>query len=274
MGPARGRRVGRPPSGRLISSLDSLRLVESERLILHEAHDEERLERLRVRVATEREQRNPVVVSSCDDGYLVLDGAHRVRVLGELGYPLVLVQLVEPPARAESWGHLLEGVDPEALRGVEEIEACDDPCENPVAVTEFGGATGRGRGRAYLRARGEGLGGDVRALWGLQSLYPRGAQVRRVDPEEPFEPAPEESLIRYRPFTPAELVEVVRSGAVLPAGITRFRISERVLGVRYPLKGMENGDLPARNRELDAFVRRRWEEHRIRYYGEPVVLFE
>jgi hypothetical protein len=66
----------------------------------------------------------------------------------------------------------------------------------------------------------------------------------------------------------------VRSGAVLPAGITRFRLRERVLGVRYPLQKMKNGDTPARNAELEAFVERLWRENRIRYYKEPVVLFE
>lgn len=253
----------------MIPSLDNLRLVTTGRLILHEAHDAERLERLRVRVDAEREQRNPVIVSSHADNYLVLDGAHRVRVLRELGYPLVLVQLVTPPARAESWGHLLGGIDSAALGAVEEIEPCDEPCEDPLAVAEFGGG-----GRVYVRSREKGMLGDVAALWGLQSLYPRGVTVRRVDPEGPFAPGRGEALIRYRPFTPAELVEVVRSGAVLPAGITRFRVSERVLGVRYPLEKMENGDLSARNAELEDFVRRRWEEHRIRYYGEPVVLFE
>ena len=253
----------------MISSLENLRLVESERLILHEAHDEDRLSRLRERVAAERVQRNPVIVSSHGDGFLVLDGAHRVRVLAELGYPLVLVQLVEPPQKAESWGHLLEGVDLTALQGLDGIEACEEPCEEPVAVVALGGGK-----RAYLRATGEGLSGVVRALWGLQSLYPAGVTVRRVDPEGPGEPAAGEALIRYRPFTPEELVEVVRSGAVLPAGITRFRVRERVLGVRYPLDKMENGEVPARNAELKDFVRRRWEEHRVRYYGEPVVLFE
>lgn len=253
----------------MISSLDNLRLAESARLILHEAHDEDRLSRLRERVANEGEQRNPVIISSHGDGYLVLDGAHRVRVLAELGYPLVLVQLVEPPQKAESWGHLLGGVDRAALRGVEGIEVCEEPCDDPVAVVEIGGES-----RAYLRATGEGLAGVVKALWGLQSLYPRGVTVRRVDPEGADEPARGEALIRYRPFTPAELVEVVRSGAVLPAGITRFRVRERILGVRYPLEKMENGEVSARNAELRDFVRRRWEEHRVRYYGEPVVLFE
>jgi hypothetical protein len=37
---------------------------------------------------------------------------------------------------------------------------------------------------------------------------------------------------------------------------------------------MKEGDPSARNAELREFVERRWEENRVRYYGEPVVLFE
>jgi hypothetical protein len=37
---------------------------------------------------------------------------------------------------------------------------------------------------------------------------------------------------------------------------------------------MRDGDGRRRNAELREFVRRRWSEDRVRYYGEPVVLFE
>jgi len=238
-------------------------------LILHEAHDEDRLVRLRGRIAAEGEQRNPVIVSSRGECCLVLDGAHRVRALKELGYPLILAQFVEPPERAESWGHLLNGVGLPELRAVGEIEASEERRgDAPLAevVTP--------RGTIFLRARKEGLLAQVRALWGLQALYPEGVVVRRVEPDGEEHLAEGGALIRYRPFTPAELIEIVRSGVVLPAGITRFRVRERVLGVRYPLGKMEEGDVSARNAELAEFIRRRWEENRIRYYGEPVVLFE
>ena len=64
------------------------------------------------------------------------------------------------------------------------------------------------------------------------------------------------------------------SGTVLPAGITRFRVKERVLGVRYRLEDMMGGDVDAQNHRLQEYVRRRWNEGRVRLYGEPVVLFE
>jgi hypothetical protein len=252
----------------LIPSLNDLRLVELERLILHEAHDEDRLASLRRRIEGEGEQRNPVIVSSQGDCCLVLDGAHRVRVLRELGCRLVLAQFVEPPEKAESWAHLLDGVGPDKLRGVEGTEVSERPRGARLAEVELAGGK-----RVSLWSREEGLLAEVRALWALQSLYPGGV-VRRVEPNGRFRLAEGEAIIRYRPFAPEELVEIVRSGAVLPAGITRFRVRERVLGVRYPLEKMLDGDAPTRNAELRAFVGRLWEENRIRYYEEPVVLFE
>ena len=253
----------------MIPSLDDLRLVELERLILHEAHDEDRLASLRGRIAAEREQRNPVIVSSQGDCCLVLDGAHRVRAVRELGYRFVLVQFVEPPERAESWAHLIDGVEVDELRGVEGIEVSERPEGVPLAQVEVVGGK-----RVSVRSREEGLLAEVRALWALQALYPEGVVVRRAEPSGRLGPAEGKAVIRYRPFAPEELVEIVRSGAVLPAGITRFRVRERVLGVRYPLEGMRDGDASSRNSELRAFVKRLWEENRIRYYEEPVVLFE
>jgi len=253
----------------LIPSLNDLRLVEPECLILHEAHDEKRLSRLRDRVEAEGEQRNPVIVSPYEDRYLVLDGAHRVRVLTELGYGLVLVQVVEPPERAEGWGHLLGGVGPAELRTIEGIEVSEQPGTVPLAEVETGGGE-----TLSLSSADDGLTALVRALWGLQSLYPTGVVVRRVEPDGTVGIGEEEVLVRYRSFTPKELAAIVDAGAVLPAGITRFRVRERVLGVRYPLDRMRDGDAAARNAELEEFVARRWAEDRVRYYGEPVVLFE
>jgi hypothetical protein len=253
----------------LIPSLNDLRLVEPDCLILHEAHDEKRLARLRDRVQAEGEQRNPVIASPYEDRYLVLDGAHRVRVLVELGYRLVLVQVVEPPARAEGWGHLLGGVGAADLGAVEGIEVSGEPGAAPLAEVET--ASGH---TLSLSSADDGLAAWVRALWELQLLYPKGEVVRRVEPDATARLSDGEALIRYRAFTPGELAAIVDAGAVLPAGITRFRVHERVLGVRYPLDRMKDASARDRNAELREFVRRRWSEDRIRYYGEPVVLFE
>ena len=253
----------------MISSLEDLLLVDLGCLILHEAHDEDRLARLRGRIEAEGEQRNPVIVSPHEDRYLVLDGAHRVRALRELGSRFGLVQAVEPPEKAEGWGHLLNGVGPAELGDIEGIEVAHSPVNTPLAEVEWAGD-----GTIFLSTTREGLQGRVRALWELQSYYPEGVVVRRVEPDGTARLSDGEVLIRYTGFTPGELAAIVDSGTVLPAGITRFRVSERVLGVCYPLENMAGKDVDALNDKLREYVRRRWEEGRVRLYGEPVVLFE
>ena len=253
----------------MIPSLEDLLLVDLGCLILHEAHDEDRLVRLRDRIEAEGEQRNPVIISPHEDRYLVLDGAHRVRALGELGSRFALVQVVEPPEKAEGWGHLLRGVGRVELDNIEGIEVSDRPGDAPLAEVETSGGE-----TLLLSAMEDGLRGRVRALWDLQSFYPKGVVVRRVEPDGTARLSGGDALIRYYPFTPGELAEIVDSGTVLPAGITRFRVRERVLGVRYPLDRMMEGDPRVRNAELREFIESRWEENRVRYYGEPVVLFE
>ena len=253
----------------MIPSLRDLRLVDLGCLILHEAHDEDRLIRLRERMKAEGEQRNPIIVSPHEDRYLVLDGAHRVRALGELGSPLALVQTVEPPEKAEGWGHLVGGIETTELGNLQGIEASEKPGHNPLAEVETDGV-----GTIFLSSTGEGLRSLVRALWNLQSLYPKGVVVHRVEPRGTVRHSEGEALIRYRGFTPGELAAIVDSGTVLPAGITRFRVRERVLAVCYPLENMVGGDVGAQNDKLEEYVRKRWDEGRVRLYGEPVVLFE
>ena len=253
----------------MIPSLRDLRLVDLGCLILHEAHDEDRLIRLRERMKAEGEQRNPVIVSPHEDRYLVLDGAHRVRALGEIGSPLALVQTVDPPEKAEGWAHLLGSMETAELRNLQGIEASEKQGHNPLAEVETAGD-----GTIFLSSTEEGLRGLVRALWNLQSLYPKGVVVHRVESQGAVRLSEGETLIRYRGFTPGELAAIVDSGTVLPAGITRFRVRERVLGVNYPLGSMAGGDVDAQNDKLQQFVRRRWDEGRFRLYAEPVVLFE
>ena len=253
----------------MLPTLHDLLLVELDCLILHEAHDEDRLARLRGRIEAEGEQRNPVIVSPHEDRYLVLDGAHRVRALAELGSRFALVQAVDPPEKVEGWGHLLDGIGPAQLGALEGIVVSDRPGDTQLAEVEAAGG-----GTVFLSAKDDGLRGRVRALWGLQSFYPKGVVVRRVEPDGTVRLSDGEVLIRYKTFAPRELAAIVDSGTVLPAGITRFRIQERVLGVRYPLSGMKEGDTATQNARLREFVERSWGEDRVRYYGEPVVLFE
>lgn len=255
----------------MISSLDALRIVPREALILHEDHDRRRLASLRERMGEEGVQRNPVIAAPHEDRYLVLDGAHRVHALQDLGCPLALIQVVDLPATAESWGHLLPGESfMPALANIKGLEILTGkPGGSWVASVETGGGE-----RLVLEAAEGGLMADVRAMWRLQEAYPKDVPVRRVDPEDPLELSSGSAVVRYRAFAPVELAEIVRAKMILPAGITRFHVRERVLGVRFPLEKLMEGEAESRDAELRSLVKEFREADRIRYYEEPVLLFE
>lgn len=244
-------------------------IVPLSRLTLHEAHDGKRLELLAGRIRDEAVQRNPVIISPQGDGFLVLDGAHRVQALKNIECEFVLAQEIEPPERAESWGHILSLADRSKLYEIEGVSITDGNANEWLAGIEF--ADGE---KLVAQAAGTGLAGDIEGLWSLQKLYPDGGMVHRVDPGARAELEESEAVIRYRPFSPDELAGVVSCGGVLPAGITRFRARERVLEVRFPLAKLMSGELAERNADLRTHVDKRWRENRVRYYSEPVVLFE
>lgn len=262
-------------------SIRSLRLVETGRLLLHEAREPARLTALRESIAAEGVQSHPVIAAPHGDDFLVLDGAHRVGALAGLGCSLVLAQAVEPPASAESWTHVLEArgipdrltgrlrsLEPE-MKGVELSRGARCGGELPLGVlaaveTEEGCLALGGVGTVAEQAR---------ALWTLQEAYPEGVAVSRVVPGEPVEPNRDRVAVYHRRFSLAELAEVVREGGALPAGITRFRVSERVLGVRFPLAHMRGGAEEG-NEELGRFLGSLLERGRVRRYEEPVVMFE
>jgi L-serine kinase (ATP) / ParB family transcriptional regulator, heme-responsive regulator len=255
----------------MIPALNDLRVVELSCLIFHEAHDPAHLARVREEIAYDAVQRNPVIVAPYGNRYLFLDGAHRARALGELGCRFALAQLVELPERAGSWSHLLEelGLE-EVLYSIEEVEVSEtEPERGYLAEARFS----RGE-KLFARTWEKGIVPAVRALWALRKAYPEGSMVRRVDPDRAVGPAPGEATLFYRRFTPAELAEIVSAGEVLLAGLPRFVFEERVSNVRYPLGLIENGEPAARIAELREFVRRFWQGGRVRYYAEPMILFE
>ena len=253
----------------MFEALNDLRLVALRDLILHETHDARRLARLRERIREENVQRNPIIVANCDGAYLVLDGAHRVHATKGVGNPFILVQLTRMPDTPQSWAHVIANPRLDLLDSTEHMRISTHRDGEPAAVIE----TPDGE-HLHVYPVEKGLEGEVRALCELQDVYPDGEAVRRVDPETPVSIADGEFRVLYRPFSPSELVQLVSSGHILPAGITRFRVKERVLGVRYPLDRMQDGDLEARNAELREFVEHCLKANRIRRYDEPVVVFE
>lgn len=107
--------------------IPDLRIVPIESLIPHEEHDPQRSAPLIERIRSAGVWLNPPVVAPLDaERYVILDGANRHYALSALGYPHILVQVVNYESSAvqlETWHHVISGISWfEFLRNLREIK--------------------------------------------------------------------------------------------------------------------------------------------------------
>src|SRR5207248_2477418 len=99
-------------------NMPNLRLLPTEALVLHEHADEKRVVRLETRLRTDGFLKNPPIVAAIPgtEKYVVLDGANRTSAVMRLGYPHLLVQVVDynsDRVQLLTWHHLITGRKPD-----------------------------------------------------------------------------------------------------------------------------------------------------------------
>lgn len=283
-----------------IGELPDLRIVAIESLRLHEAPDERRLGAIEERLLAERVLKHPPVVADPGDGedLIVLDGANRVsalRSLGILHLPVQVISLEDPSLEIRSWHHAVErldrdfflralGVDGDVV--VFEPERPRDGAREAPGSTEdaslFNGhsctLTFAVGGRVAL-GNGTGVLGRLASLERVTSLYRNMPLFDRVsytnlDDLRTHYPA-FSTLVSFQPFDRDEIVEMVRAGRRLPAGITRIILPKRALGINMRLEFLE---LPIavehKHRCLQDVIHRKVAERSIRFYEEPTFRFD
>ena len=83
------------------------------------------------------------------------------------------------------------------------------------------------------------------------------------------------AIIVFPKFTPDDVMRIVRSGSLLPSGISRHVIPGRALRVNYALSDLAaDHSLVEKNRALEVWVRRKQQAREIRYYEEPTILYD
>jgi L-serine kinase (ATP) / ParB family transcriptional regulator, heme-responsive regulator len=268
-----------------------LRVVETARLVLHEEPDFARVARMKEALRRDGVLRNPPVVAphGADEHLLVLDGANRVTALRELGAPHLVAQVVNyssPAVALSTWRHYVieDGRPPVRDRLNDRGALRTAPVGDAVEAEE------RLRGGAALAAVVDACGavlvapgadrvGGVAMLRDLVALYRGAARIYRVDGGT-LETLNAEygagTLIVFPPYGKDDIVRMAACGERLPAGITRHLIPARVLHLNAPLALLleDREDAASKQRQLDAAVALRWQDHRVRYYAEPTYLFD
>jgi L-serine kinase (ATP) / ParB family transcriptional regulator, heme-responsive regulator len=276
----------------MIPELPDLKFLRIDSVIIHEWHDEQRTPPLIEKIREGGLFRNPPIVTPLQDDssrYMVLDGANRVTALRSMGFPDILVQVVEPKhpgLRLENWNHVLWEMDSKVL--LSDIRSIQDV--NPVVMEEQGqpnimddcglALVQIPRGKKFtLCTDAEELVVKVALLNAIVDCYKDRCKLDRTmarDIHELEDVYPDLSgLIIFPQFKIQDVLVLAGQGYLLPTGITRFTVSPRALHVNYPLYELAaDKPLEEKNEALQRWVQMRINKKGVRYYAEPTFLYD
>ena len=82
-------------------------------------------------------------------------------------------------------------------------------------------------------------------------------------------------LVVFPRYEPAEIIDLARVGARLPAGITRHVIPRRALRINFPMSVLrEERSLPEKNAWLKEWMKQKIALKEVRFYQESTFLFD
>lgn len=267
-----------------------LRIVPIEQIRFHEAPETERAARLVERLAEDRHILNPPIVAPLQQaaGYLLIDGANRISAMRLLGYNCVPVQIInydDAALRLGSWHHAVMRLSwqgwLEQLRGLDlGIEAVSvSEAEGALASREACVALLAADEKAAIIPASKNLRADAHAITRLIDTYKKSHSFERVDQTNYLELKsfyPDlAALALFAPFEKNEVMQLVTDHLKLPTGLTRHSIPGRVLRMNIQLDVLRSDlSLADKNEWLETFVRMRQQERHIRFYPEPVFIFD
>ena len=271
--------------------MPDLRVVPVAELLLHEQHDAQRTEPLLQRLKCDGVLKNPPVVAPIrgEPRYVVLDGANRVTVMQALGMAHVVVQAVDyedADLIVDTWHHLIKGVGADRVRAMLQarqsvkLDRADAAhARAQLARREILAFVEYPNGEVWtLQASGD-LHQRSRHLNEIVDLYKGQARVFRASTDHLASLLPlhddAAALVVFPRFAPAEIIDLARVGACLPAGITRHVIPRRALRVNVPLTVLSrDASLSEKNAWLADWLAQREASRAVRYYHESTFLFD
>jgi hypothetical protein len=271
----------------------TLRVVPMAQVVPHEHYHGQRVAELTTRLVAEGKLINPPIVAQQGEKYVVLDGATRLTAMRQLGYPAMIVQVVDlaqQKVELTSWNHAVYGGSGDllaVLRGVAGLHLRPVVSQKLASQELPSGALG------YLVTASqecfvlEGHAASIahvddawlHVLNGVVEAYGEWGNVERTLTTDVALLASQfpdlAALMIFPGFTTQTILELAEQGRTVPAGITRFVIPGRILRLNAPLAKLA-ADEPLAEKQawLDNLIRVKLLERQVRYYEEPVVLLD
>ena len=285
-------------------NMPDLRIAPVEALVLHEHADEKRVARLEAQLRSDGYLKNPPIVAPIQgtDRYVVLDGANRTSAVQRMGWPHLLVQVVDYKSsnvQLHTWHHLITGREPATF--LEEIGAVEGLVVQSAPLDIARAALTHRAILAYIVLPAhdtndepvvyvvDGIpgtdhhtaGNSTILLNAMVDTYKGDPQVaiHRVNTDELEELMDYyddvSGLVVFPPYSPDDILKLAEAGTKVPTGITRHIISPRALRVNAPVSLFEShASLAEKNAWWHEQVKRKLALNEIRLYQESTYLFD
>ncbi|MBH0157219.1 MAG: ParB N-terminal domain-containing protein [Bacillota bacterium] len=250
----------------------SLQLIDINRIMLHEPYEPARLSKIKNAIKLDGVIRNPIIALHLEnEKYLVLDGAHRLNALKEMGCLRVPIQIVDPNhVRINAWHHIVPaGKWFEELTKHPSIEVTKKvrADEIPLATLSF-----HDHSELYIYAKysTKELSKKLDVWHAIVNAYSEYQEVRRIPAHS--KESPNLGFIRFNyPATCLDTIKkVVKLGKLYPAGVTRIQVNGRLLNLRIPFEFLTSKSFD--EFEWESLCKHR--EDNLRLYSENVYLYE
>jgi len=285
----------------MLKNLFELKFVHLEDLDFHETCDFRRTQKLAEEIKRDGHLKNPVIVGSIKDGdgeksndekaekLLVLDGVNRVSALKLLNIRDVLIQIVDyedKKVRLSFWNHLIfDAQKEEIIKKVKdlnlEVSFCPfnwrkEALGHPKTISYFVFRDMNG----FVVNDGNFAPEDrVKKLYRLIATYNGRSEICYLDSENHlfsvFEHLKNSSAINLiSGFTKKDILDLVKKGILLPFGVTRFIVPQRVLGLEVSCSVLSaHAPLSEKNLFLNELLAYRIKTKKAKFYQESVTLF-
>lgn len=250
----------------------SLQLIEIYKIMLHEPYEPARLIKIKNAINLERVVRNPIIALSLDnDKYLVLDGAHRLNALKEMGCRRVPLQIVDSNQLViQAWHHLVStGEWLEKLLNHPSIDVTKTCRKNdePIASLSF---HDNEQLYLYVKESNFNISKKLEVWHEIVNSYSNNQEVTRLSASNKEGPKPGFVRLHY-PATCLETIrKVVQLEKLFPAGVTQFIVNGRFLNLRIPFQFLISENV----NELEWEIMCKHLEDNLRLYSENVYLYE
>ena len=268
----------------------SLDILPVDQVLPHEMVDEKRVARLMSLLERDGRLVNPPIVLAWQGRYVVLDGATRYTALTRLGYRYIIAQIVSsstPGFDLHTWYHVISGTqsfsslqqelaDLPGLR-LSALDTADLPLvfiNRPAAICYLIDRQGR-----LVLVEAANAKDKLAVMKEMVSYYTAFGEVERTllaDNVRLLSHYPDMiAAAIYPQLKPEEVFGAAGRGDRLPAGLTRFVISGRILRLKADLSRLKRDEpLAAKRVWLNRLLADRLASSRLRYYEEPVVLLD